>query len=68
MTTDASLFVTDSDSGGPTMESVAHRQHAIRDQIVDREIRRLELLQRARREAGTVPSPPAPPPTPPDRR
>ena len=46
------------------MEPIAHRQRAIRDQIVDREVRRLELLQRSKREAAATPSPPAVP----DRR
>jgi hypothetical protein len=45
------------------MEPVAHRRHAIRDQIVDREVRRLELRQRAAREA-TTPSPAATPAAP----
>ena len=31
------------------METVAHRRRAIRDQIVDREVRRLELMQRTKR-------------------
>jgi hypothetical protein len=31
------------------MTNVAHRPRAIRDQIVDREVRRLELMQRAER-------------------
>jgi hypothetical protein len=50
------------------MEPVAHRQRAIRDQIVDREVRRLELLQRTKREATTTPSPTATPQTGPDPR
>jgi hypothetical protein len=50
------------------MEPVAHRQRAIRDQIVDREVRRLELLQRAKRETTTTPLPPATPSIAPDRR
>lgn len=40
------------------MEPVAHRRRAIRDQIVDREVRRLEILQRARRKIATTPSRP----------
>jgi hypothetical protein len=39
---------------------VAHRSRAIRDQIVDREVRRLELSQRAKREAADAASPPEP--------
>jgi hypothetical protein len=31
------------------MATVAHRPRAIRDQIVDREVRRLELMQQAKR-------------------
>ena len=31
------------------MTTVAHRPRAVRDQIVDREVRRLELSQRAKR-------------------
>jgi len=50
-----------------TVESVAHRQHAIRDQIVDREVRRLELLQRAEREAAARREPPTTPETAPAR-
>jgi hypothetical protein len=41
------------------MEHVAHRPRAIREQIIDREVRRLELRQRATREAATTASPPA---------
>jgi hypothetical protein len=40
------------------MEPVAHRQRAIRDQIIDREVRRLELRQRAAREATESPATP----------
>jgi hypothetical protein len=40
------------------MEPVAHRRRAIRDQIVDREVRRLEILQRARRKIAAPPSRP----------
>jgi hypothetical protein len=50
------------------MENVAHRPHAIRDQIVDREVRRLELIQRAQREAAAARRPPATPDTPPEPR
>jgi hypothetical protein len=40
---------------------IAHRRRAIRDQIVDREVHRLELIQRARRQAaGTPPDSEAP--------
>jgi hypothetical protein len=37
------------------MAIVGHRPHAIRDQIVDREVRRLELIQRAKREGTARP-------------
>jgi hypothetical protein len=50
------------------MEPVAHRQRAIRDQIVDREVRRLELLERTKRKAATTPSPTATRQPSPDRR
>jgi hypothetical protein len=40
------------------MEFVAHRPRAIRDQIVDREVRRLELIQRAKRNANATPAQP----------
>ena len=43
------------------MEPVTHRRRATRDQIVDREVRRLELLQRRRREAAATPQPPRAP-------
>jgi hypothetical protein len=43
------------------MEPVAHRPHANRDKIVDREVRRLELAQRAKRESAAAPLPPATP-------
>jgi hypothetical protein len=43
------------------MDPVAHRPHAIRDKIVDREVRRLELVQRAKRESAATPPPPATP-------
>jgi hypothetical protein len=39
---------------------IAHRSRAIRDLIVDREVRRLEMIQRARREASGTPPRPAP--------
>ncbi len=38
------------------MEHVAHRRRAIRDQIIDREVRRLEMLQRAKRKLAATPS------------
>lgn len=50
------------------MKSIAHRQHAIRDQIVDREVRRLELLQRAKQEAAAKREPRDAPDTAPDAR
>jgi hypothetical protein len=53
---------------GINMENIAHRQHAIRDRIVDREIRRLELIQRAQREAAAALRPPATPDTRPGAR
>ena len=43
------------------MEPVTHRRRAIRDQIVDREVHRLELLQRLEREAAATPQPPEAP-------
>jgi hypothetical protein len=40
------------------MDIVAHRPRANRDRIVDREVRRLELIERAKREAtATSPRP-----------
>jgi hypothetical protein len=50
------------------MEPVTHRHRAIRAQIVDCEVRRLVLSQRASREATTTASPRATPPVAPDRR
>ena len=34
------------------MQLVAHRRRAIRDQIVDREVRRMELIRRATLQAA----------------
>jgi hypothetical protein len=50
------------------MEIVAHRPRAIRDRIVDREVRRLELIQRAKREATATPPQPEAPGMPPEPR
>jgi hypothetical protein len=50
------------------MEIVAHRPRAIRDRIVDREVRRLELMQRAQREAAATPPQPGSPGVPPEPR
>ena len=38
------------------MTTVAHRPRAVRDQIVDREVRRLELMQRAERRRTRHPT------------
>ena len=46
------------------MDDVAHRSRAKRDQIVDREVRRLELMQRAKREAPAASPRPEPRVTP----
>ena len=50
------------------MEPVTHRHRAIRGQIVDREVRRLELSQRAKRGATNTASPRATPAVAPHRR
>jgi hypothetical protein len=56
------------DPGGTIMQIVAHRRRAIRDQIVDREVRRVELIERARREAVATRPQTGAPVMPPERR
>jgi hypothetical protein len=68
VSTQTSVFESAIRSGATTSDTPAHRQHAMRDRLIDREVRRLELIQRAKREAAAEPARPDTPSSPPRPR